>query len=132
MAKTRSKSFEKWLYEEVEQSFGLKRLRTHILLDELSTLVLPVDEPNRNAIEVLRLRLFDYVDSWNEDEIKFLFISPFINLVNYMSDNYKIFMQRTMSVQYDNGTKTTIGKVEFMIAKGKQIPQKPFFFFTRI
>jgi hypothetical protein len=45
-----------------------------------------------------------------------------------MSDNYKIFMQRTMSVQYDNGTKTTIGKVEFMIAKGKQIPQKPFFF----
>lgn len=128
MAKTRSKSFEKWLYEEVEQSFGLKRLRTHILLDELSTLVLPVDEPNRNAIEVLRLRLFDYVDSWNEDEIKFLFISPFINLVNYMSDNYKIFMQRTMSVQYDNGTKTTIGKVEFMIAKGKQIPQKPFFF----
>ncbi len=128
MEKIKNKSFETWLYEDVGKAFDLKRLRNHPILTDLESLKLPANHPDTAAIEVLRLRLLDYVDSWNEDEIKFLFISPIINLVNYMSDKYKIFTQRTLSVTYDNGTKTTSGKVEFMIATGIQTPQKPFFF----
>lgn len=128
MEKIKNKSFETWLYEDVGKAFDLKRLRNHLILTDLESLQLPANHPDTAAIEVLRLRLLDYVDSWNEDEIKFLFISPIINLVNYMSEKYKIFTQRTLSVTYDNGTKITSGKVEFMIATGIQTPQKPFFF----
>lgn len=128
MERARNKSFESWLYEEVGQAFGLTRLYEHIFWQDFETLKVPQNYPHLTTIEELRKDLLKYVDTWNEDELKFMFISPFISLVQYRSDNYKIFTQRPMSVQYENGTKTTSGKVEFMLAKGIQIPQKPFFF----
>jgi hypothetical protein len=125
MERIRNKSFETWLYEEVGQAFGLTRLRTKPILQEFENLQ---PAPFDKSIENLRLCLLDYVDTWNEDELKFMFISRFIGLVDFVSPQYKVFTQRPMSVKYENGTKTTSGKVEFMLAKGIQIPQKPFFF----
>jgi hypothetical protein len=129
MEKIKNKSFENWLYEDVGKAFGITRLYDHALWDMFDTLQFDKTHSQSSAIEELRLRLRKYVDAWNEDEIKFLFISPLINLVNYStSDKYKIFTQRPMSVTYNNGTSITSGKVEFMIATGIQTPQKPFFF----
>jgi hypothetical protein len=128
MAKIRNKPFEAWLYEEVEQAFGLTRLYTHTLWVAFETLQLSNKHLHYESLGVLQKKLFKYVDSWNEDELKFMFISPLINLVDYDNEKYKVFTQRPMAVKYDNDTKTTSGKVEFMLAKGKQIPQKPFFF----
>jgi hypothetical protein len=128
MERTKNKPFKNWLYDDVEQAFGLTRLYKHHLWTEFETLQLDKQHKYIPAIEELRETLFTYVDSWNEDELKFMFISPFINLVKYVSNNYKVFTQRSMSVKYENGTKTTSGNVEFMLAKGKQTPKKPFFF----
>jgi hypothetical protein len=126
--KVRNKSFEQWLYEDVERAFGLTRIFTHPFFDTFKELQLTLTAAQTEQAEMLRKRLFEYVDSWNEDEIKFMFISPLINIVDYTSPHYKVFTQRPMSVSYENGTKTTVGKVEFMIATGKQTPRKPFFF----
>jgi hypothetical protein len=130
MIRVKNKSFEQWLYEDVEQAFDLTRHRQHPRLDYLKTLPFPENAfaKKMEIIEALRQDLLDNVDSWNEDELKFMFISPIIAMVEYKSPNYKIFTQRPMSVTYENGTKTTNGKVEFMIATGKQTPRKPFFF----
>ncbi len=128
MERIRNKSFDAWLYEEVEQEFGLTRLYKHKLWLEFENFSLENGHKDRPIIEELSERLFNYVDTWNEDELKFMFISPFVNLVKYVSNHYKVFTQRPMSITYADGTKTTSGKVEFMLAKGKQIPQKPFFF----
>jgi hypothetical protein len=129
MTKAKNKEFKNWLYDDVEQAFGLTRLYEDIFWNEFDTLKVPQNYLHHfTAIEELRKDLIKYVDTWNEDELKFMFISPFINFVKYTSDKYKVFTQRTMSVKYENGTKTTSGKVEFMLAKGKQTPRKPFFF----
>jgi hypothetical protein len=76
----------------------------------------------------LRLKAFDLIDGWNEDEYKFLFISHILNFVDFSTEYYNVFTQRSMSVAYDNGTKITTGKVEWMLARGRQIPQEPHFF----
>jgi hypothetical protein len=89
---------------------------------------LPLDNIHRDTLERYRLELFDYVDTWNEDEYKFMFISPYFKLIDFTTPYFKVFTQRPMSVNYDNGAKTTSGNVEFMLAKGKQIPKKPHFF----
>ena len=130
VAKVKNKSFEQWLYEDVERAFGLTRLRKHPRLEYLKTLPFPEKAyaNKMHIVEALCLDLLDNVDSWNEDEVKFMFISPIIAMVEYKSAYYKVFTQRPMSVGYENGTKTTNGKVEFMLATGKQIPRKPFFF----
>jgi hypothetical protein len=128
MGKNRIKSFKDWQYEEVEQEFGLTRHRTLPFIEDLKKLSMPKDHPNRATVEKYRLELFDFIDTWNEDEYKFLFIGPYFKLVDFSSPYFKVFTQRPMSVSYDNDTKTTAGNVEFMLAKGKQIPQKPHFF----
>jgi len=124
----KNKPFKDWLCEEVETEFGLTRLREHPLLNPLKNLSLAHDDPRRPALEELRLLLFDYIDSWNEDEYKFMFISRFIGLAKFVSKYYKVFTQRPLSVKYDHDTKTTDGNVDFMLAKGRQIPRQPHFF----
>jgi hypothetical protein len=128
MERIRNKPFENWLYEEVQEAFNLTRHYEHKLWKDFENFTLSQQHQHYLAIEELRQQLLKYVDTWNEDELKFLFISPLINLVNYKSDNYKIFTQRPMSVKYHENSKTTSGKVEFMLARGIQTPKIPFFF----
>lgn len=122
------KPFKDWEYEQVEQAFGLTRLRTLPFLEGVKKLSLPDTHPEKERLESYRLEVFDYIDTWNEDEYKFSFISPFLKLVSFNTPYYKVFTQRPMSVKYDNDTKTSTGNVEFMLARGKQTPQKPHFF----
>jgi hypothetical protein len=82
----------------------------------------------REAIDELKTLAFMYIDSWNEDEYKFMFISQLLGLVRFVSPHYKVFMQRPMSIRYDNNTKKTEGNVEWMLARGIQNPKQPYFF----
>ncbi len=126
--KAPDKPFKDWLYEEVGDTFGITRKFKSAFFDHLATLSLAENHAKRQDIESLRRLCFEYMDSWNEDEYKFMFISPYISLVHFVSPNYKVFTQRVMRVSYDNDTKMTEGIVEFMLAKGIQTPKKPHFF----
>lgn len=126
--KAPDKPFKDWLYEEVNDTFGITRKFKSTFLEHLTSLKLPKNHIKWNDIEELRQICSEYIDSWNEDEYKFMFISPFISLVHFVSPHYKVFTQRVMQVNYDNDTKMTEGIVEFMLAKGIQTPKKPHFF----
>ncbi len=126
--KTKNKPFKDWQYEEVNEAFGLVRLRSMPFLENLRNIRLPKAHEYRTVIEKYRIEAIDYIESWNEDEYKFMFISPFFKLVDFVSPYYKVFTQRPLSVKYENDTKTTNGNVEFMLAKGLQMPKKPHFF----
>ena len=126
--KKRVKPFEAWLYEEVNIAFGLTRLPTLPILDEWQKASYPTDDTHRETIEAYRQTLLEYVDAWNEDELKYMFVSPFVRLVDFVSPNYKVFTQRPLTVTYENGALTTTGRVEFMLAEGIQIPRRPYFF----
>ena len=122
------KPFKDWQYEEVHKAFGVKRRRSLPLLDNLQRITLLADNQYRGVLENYRTEALECIDGWNEDEYKFLFISPFLKLVNFYSEYYSVFTQRPMSVLYDNDTKLTQGKVEWMLAQGRQIPEQPHFF----
>jgi hypothetical protein len=128
MRKIADKPFADWQAEEVEKTFGVKRLRTLPILEHFATLRLANEHPLRTSIERLRLKALDLIEGWNEDEYKFLFISAIFNFVDFSTEHYNVFTQRPMSVSYENGTKTTTGKVEWMLARGRQIPEQPHFF----
>jgi hypothetical protein len=128
MRKIADKPFADWQAEEVEQAFGIKRVITLPILEHFATLRLVKEHPLRTSIERLRVKALYLIDGWNEDEYKFLFISALLNFVDFSTEHYNVFTQRPMSVSYDNGTKTTTGKVEWMLARGRQIPKEPHFF----
>lgn len=120
------KLLEEWLFEDVELTFGIERI------EEMPALVewLSVDEELvalPSNIEKLRKSLSRNVETWNEDELKMMFISPFLLEFDFNRPPlYRIFSQRLMKFQND---KVDIaGRVEWMIATGKQTPRQPFFF----
>jgi hypothetical protein len=120
------KTFEQWDIDDVERTFGLSRTET---LSELETWLsaqhLP-DDGEKSLILRLQNDLRGYVDLWNEDELKFKFIAPFISLVGYNTKKFQAFTQRSLSATVNNIKLT--GRVDFLVATGKSKPIQPFFF----
>jgi hypothetical protein len=127
------KSFEKWTWEEVELTFGVKRVQSMSILNDW----LSANEPISNDYEKTTLlhnldRLKIMADNWNEDEIKFFFVSNIVSLVDFFKQGvYSSFSQRTISAKLldiHNVEMALRGRVEFLVAAGMQNPRQPFFF----
>jgi len=123
-----TKNLEQWLAEEVELTFDIERLRPEkhqILQDWLTHERLDTDLiPNVKRLQDL---LVDNVDAWNEDELKIMFIGPLLIEAEFNNyPHYKVFSQRKVRLKTEHVDSS--GKIEWMVAKGRQIPRNPFFF----
>jgi hypothetical protein len=117
--------FEQWLCEDVEIEFAITQFNALQSLTEW--LNVPATQALSSSIETLRVSLSDNVITWNEDELKMLFIAPF--LIHFGFNNpphYRVFTQRLFTLQ--TPTVEASGKIEWLVALGKQTPKKPFFF----
>ena len=120
------KAFEKWNFEEVEETFGIKRTKK---LDALTNWISQKNEISKEIEKQLidlRTQLQDNAEIWNEDELKFYFLGRFVSLINFDTDRFKSFLHRKVSAQF--GDETLSGNVDFVVATGKQEPRNPFFF----
>lgn len=126
------KSFEKWETEEVERTFGVRCLRVMPLMQDwlqFSQILTPKEE---EKAEELRLFLEPFASLWNEEDMKVFFIMPVLQIVNFFAlDKYRTFMEATIEASLtdaQNNPCTLRGRVEMVVATGKQRPQIPFFF----
>ncbi len=83
-------------------------------------------------VEKMRLSIKEKGKFWNEDELKFQFISPYLSIFDFKKQEvYSSFSQRIISTKVTdvNGNEDSIrGRVEWFVARGKQIPIHPIFF----
>ncbi len=120
-----TKNFEQWLAEEVEETFGYTKEETTEGLESWLSDLSPVQLDNN--VELMRKLLLQNIDSWNEDELKMMFIAPFLSAIQFNNyPHYKVFTQRLSKIESENVNSQ--GKIEWMIATGRQTPKKPFFF----
>lgn len=119
------KSFNYWKIQEVSEEFGIKEVYEHSLLEQWLNVKCDIDEETKNDLERLQFLLKRNVHLWNEMELKMKFLGPLMNLVNYDSEYYRAFMERQLTIK--NGDETISGTVDFLIAKGFQLPRSPFF-----
>lgn len=126
------KPFEKWKTEEVERTFGIAQTKTMSLMNEWLQFQQDLTAKQIEISEELRLMLQNFADFWNEEDIKVFFIMPIIQLVNfYAPEKYRTFMEATFQaslMDVQNNPCILRGRVEMMVATGKQDPQIPFFF----
>ncbi len=125
------KTFEHWQSEELELTFGLERLYDYEPLQAWLSAKCEINEATRNMLTGLRQELIFNADYWNEDELKFFFISQVIYTVNFTGKKFKSFTQRPLSAKKKDlsGNEVELkGRVEFVVATGKQNPREPFFF----
>ncbi len=120
------KTFENWTIGELYHSFGLEQVEEMPLLDEWLSAEIPCTDLEKDQLNKLRKELKSNANIWNEDELKFFFISQLIYTANIKSPHYKAFTQRTISAKL-NDIKLN-GIVDFVLAKGIDVPEKPYFF----
>jgi hypothetical protein len=124
----KKKNFETWNFEEVEDTFGILRIRSDFkLLKDWLCANYKTNDLEKLTIENLRFQIQENVDTWNEDELKFFFIGPLVALIGYDIVNYKGFTQRPLSAKFEDLDIEATGRVEFLLAKGRQNPKQPFF-----
>ncbi len=128
----KAKPFERWETEEVELTFGINKVDSLPKLTEwLKADELPTDFERESLLRDYKAfrRKSGF---WNEDEIKFFFISKVITLVNFSEEKvYSTFTQRTINAQVEDVKKQMLdlrGRVELLVALGEQRPRQPFFF----
>lgn len=119
------KSFNYWKRQEVSEEFGIREVKKHILLEQWLNAECDISEQMRTQLKHLQGLLKDNVDLWNEMELKMKFLGPLMNLVDYDTEYYRAFMERQLTLQ--KGDEIINGTVDFLIAKGSQLPRSPFF-----
>lgn len=123
-----TKSFQTWEYEDVESYFQLKRVKNLPSLINWQSATVDVKDDIKTFLSVIQERLIDNADAWNEDEFKMFFIAPLLSQMPLEIDDFKPFTQRTLSAKFPELDLEVSGKVEFVIARGKQRPKQPYFF----
>ncbi len=117
--------FEFWNYQQVEDQFQLQKNAQSALLQAWLTTASELSELEKNTLALLQNELKENAQNWNEEELKFHFISPLVRLVNYHQAGYRSFLERKLSAEIDNIQ--VAGKVDFLIADGKFAPKQPYF-----
>ncbi len=80
----------------------------------------------KKIIETYQANLMENVDAWNEQELALNFIGPIIALAGFGREkNFNSFSERTLSATFEEIELT--GKVDGMIAAGKEEPETPYF-----
>ncbi len=119
------KSFNQWKYEEVETTFKLERVKHFAPLKKWLAAKHEPSEANAVFLQMLQNLLIDNVNNWNEEELKFHFLGPLMLTINFITDQYQSFLERTLSATID-GMEVS-GRFDFLVAQGKQTPKAPFF-----
>lgn len=120
------KSFKYWKTQEVEEVFGVEPIEEGELLVNWLNTPCEISEEEQKQLDFLKNRLIKKVSYWNEAAIKFYFIGPLMNMINYDHDTYNSFLEHTLSVKVNEDI-TVSGNLDFLIATGKQIPRVPLF-----
>lgn len=121
------KPFSQWTTEEIEQEFSLQSDRNYKLLQDWINVSPSMSDDETTRLRQLSEKLLTHVHNWNEEELKIYFIAFLFDLVDFYQPHYRPFLEREISAQYAEGKKLW-GKVDFLVASGKQSPKDPFFF----
>jgi len=120
------KNFEQWETQDIEIALDFKQIWESHLLDDWLAAQTEFNEIERQQIEKVRKRILQFADYWNEDELKLQAISIILDIVDYQIADYNIFSQRYLSSKINEIE--IGGRVDFMLAKGRQKPITPYFF----
>ncbi len=119
------KEFSKWTIEEVEETFQLLPLKHDEVLAAWLQAECPLSTEENKRLSALSERLREHVHDWNEEELKMYFISPLLDVVDYLHADYQAFFERTLSVTLDG--QRLSGVVDCLIATGRRSPKRPIF-----
>ena len=124
LSRTSVNNFSSLLIDDLIDTFGLK------IKDDL---VFPTFQIGQSLVDFLtkfNSNIKIEIDYWNEQELIMKHIAPIINSVEIYGEHFNTFAERCISARIPTkaGEIELAGKVDFVVAKGKYNPSKPYFF----
>jgi hypothetical protein len=121
-----SKSFEKWNQDTITKTFDLRFVESHPILQQWLQYSSPFTKEEKQYVATLQKNAMRRFDVWNEEELKFKFISFIVSMANLDTDVSTSFLDRKISAVVQDHAMS--GVVDFLVATGFVEPQEPFFF----
>lgn len=118
-------AFNQVTKQQLEENFGLQRVREHPVLKEWLSTPQTLSEVEQTVLLDLRETLLDRIEDWNEQELIIKCIAPMLALVNFDTESFSSFAERPLAAE--SGEFQLSGVVDVMIASGRQIPRSPYF-----
>ena len=112
---------------KLDKSFGLKQVRSIPALSNWLDRPAELSDLEEQVLRKFRELLIRNVHDWNEAELAHHFIGPVFSLVEYTTDWFNLFAERSFAGTVEGVTLR--GKPDGMIASGLREPETPYFCF---
>jgi hypothetical protein len=121
-------TFSKIELKDLRQLFDIERVFEDEIFDPWFNFDITLKDEEVLFLKELLAQEIKLMRIYNEEDLKAHFISPILNKVNFKSFEYKIrdFYEETLT--YATNNFILRGVTDFVVAKGLEYPEKPYFF----
>jgi hypothetical protein len=119
-------TFDQWHALDVEEKLGIRHTKESVLLSKW--IQPPGQYPSEweKPIELYQEKLYNFYNSWNEQELMAKFIAPLLATIEWFEGWYNLFHERALKAKV--GNYEVKGVVDGMLASGSYEPESPYFF----
>jgi len=121
-------TFSKIELKNLKQLFNIDRNFNHKVFNPWFVNNINLKNEECLFLENLLEQEIDFIRIYNEEDLKIHFIAPILNKINFKSLEQKIrdFYEETLA--YETEDFILKGVTDFVVAKGLEYPEKPYFF----
>ncbi len=120
-------NYSKVTLEILKYKFGLRKNNNNELINQWfeKSKEYTLDDFENRFIEKYQKLLISKVELWNEFELSEHFLGPIMTLVDFNTEYFSMFAERTIEVQTEKFLLT--GKADILVASGETEPISPYF-----
>jgi len=120
-------NFSKVTKEMLKQKFGLRKTENNELITSWfeKSKTYTLDAFETQFITKYQKLLISKVELWNEFELSEHFLGPIMSMVDFNTEYFSMFAERTIEVQTEHFLLT--GKADMIVASGETEPVNPYF-----
>lgn len=119
--------FRKCTLAKLDKTFGLKQIFNSPVLQDWLNSSAAISDFEQQSLLFYQNLLIRNVHDWNEQELSLHFIGPMFSLVDFTTDKFNLFAERSLAAVI-SGIELR-GDPDGMIASGKREPETPYFCF---
>ncbi|RKZ41210.1 MAG: hypothetical protein DRQ49_05885 [Gammaproteobacteria bacterium] len=121
-------TFSKIEHKDLKQLFDIERIFDDDIFDSWFNFDIALKDEEVSFLTEILAQEVKLMRIYNEEDLKAHFISPILNKVNFKSFKHRIrdFYEETLT--YETNNFILKGVTDFVVAKGLEYPEKPYFF----
>ena len=124
----KSYSFGKIRYKQLKNLVDIKKIFNRVIFDKWFNNDIKLNNDVTEFLKNLLDKKGELISSFNEEDLKMQFIAPILNHINFIMMDREIRFFSEESLSYEAKNFIFNGEPDFFIARGLEIPEKPYFF----